>query len=817
MMPSLLLTAWLVLQPQGQFAARPTSPPVTRSVASTTPERRTVPSRVPPVANAVRAAAGAAPRIDGRLDDLVWSQAQPVTQFTQQVPRDGEAPTERTEIRIAYDNDALYIAARMFDADPSRIAAELGRRDNLGASDYLQVDLDSYHDHLTSFQFGVNPAGVKFDATAANNNGRGDQGWDPVWDVATQRDSLGWTAEFRIPFSQLRFPNTPSQEWGVNFRRYIQRKGETDLWSYAPQTAAGNASLFGHLTGIERIPQPRRLEVMPYAAGVDERLASGSAGNPFNDGSRETGRVGLDLKYGLTSNLTLAATVNPDFGQVDADPAMVNLSAYETFFQERRPFFVEGNGIFSLTSPGIIPVSGSQLFYSRRIGRAPQGSPVYRGSNSYTDTPQSTTILGATKLSGRLPGGWSLGLLEAVTAREFAAVDSAGVRFRDEVEPTTNYAVVRAMRDFGNTTAGSSNTLGFMGTAVNRSIGSARLEFLRTGAYAGGVDYSHRFAGNAYIAYGALAYSRIEGDTLAIQGAQRSSARYYQRPDADYVEYDRARTSLTGWNGVMGFSKEQGSMKWAAGASATSPGFEINDAGYQSRADRASVSFTTNRRWTKPSKLFRYAQVGGGSAMGWNFGGDRVSTNVSSYAYGEFLNRWTVETGFAGGPRVLSDGLTRGGPVGMTLAQANGYLYVGSDRRKPLSASVYTSFQRMELGGGSVALTFGVTWRPSATVNLTVSPGYNALRDPVQYVGSRTDATATATYGKRYLFAQIDQRTLDLTTRLNVTVTPTLSLQLYVQPFIATGDYGRFKELLAPRTVDYLTYGETSGSVRIPA
>ena len=770
-------------------------------------------SRVPPVANAVRATAGA-PRIDGRLDDLVWSQAQPVTQFTQRAPRDGAASSERTEIRVAYDDDALYIGARMFDAEPFGIAAHLGRRDNIASSDYLQVDIDSYHDHLTSFMFAVNPVGVKSDATATNDFGWGDYGWDPVWDVATRRDSLGWTAEFRIPFSQLRFPNTPSQEWGVNFSRYIQRRGESDLWAYAPQTTAGWASIFGHLTGVEKIPQPRRLEVMPYVAGVDERLKSGSAANPFNDGSRETGRVGLDLKYGLTSNLTLNATVNPDFGQVDADPAVVNLTAYETFFEERRPFFVEGSGIFSLVSPGNIPVSGPQMLYSRRIGRAPQGSPVYRGSGSFTDLPQSTTILGATKLSGRLAGGWSLGLLEAVTDREFAAVDSTGVRFRDEVEPTTNYAVVRAMRDFGKTKAGNSNTLGFMGTAVNRSIGSARLDFLRTGAYAGGVDFSHRFAASRYIAYGALTYSRIEGDTLAIQGAQRSSARYYQRPDADYVEYDAGKTALTGWNGALGFSKEQGRTIWAAGATATSPGFEINDVGYMSRADRASVAGKATRRWTQPGRLIRSAGLSGTGAVGWNFGGDRISTNASIFANGQFVNFWSFQGGFTAAPRVLSDGLTRGGPVGMTLAQTSGNLSVSSDNRKPLRVSFGVNAGRTEMGGGSGGFSFGVIWRPSSTLHLSLSPSYYTSRGPVQYVGSRTDATAVATYGNRYLFAQIDQRTLDLTTRLNVTVTPTLSLQLYAQPFIATGDYRRFKELLAPRTVDYLTYGETPGSVQ---
>ena len=339
-MPSLLLVAALVLQQQAQPPARPTGPtPTPEAVASDTGALRHPNGRVPPIANAVRATAGA-PRVDGRLDDPVWALAQPVTQFTQQYPNDGDSATQRTEVRIAYDDDAVYIGARMYDSEPSRIAAQLSRRDNISQSDVFEVDIDSYHDHRTSFQFYVNPLGVKQDLVASDDYSYGDTGWDPVWDVATQRDSLGWTAEFRIPLSQIRFPNTPRQVWGMNFFRSIHRNGENSKWAYSAQTDNGYASVFGHVFGIANLPQPRRLEVLPYATGAEERLTSGSADNPFNDGSREVGRVGLDLKYGLTSNLTLNATVNPDFGQVEADPAEVNLTAYEYYFSERRPFFV---------------------------------------------------------------------------------------------------------------------------------------------------------------------------------------------------------------------------------------------------------------------------------------------------------------------------------------------------------------------------------------------------------------------------------------------------------------------------------------------
>jgi len=805
-MPSLILLAALVLQQQSLPPARSTSPtPTPEAVAADTGSLRHSNGRVPPIANAFRATAGS-PRIDGRLDDAVWSLAQPVTGFTQRQPLDGRPATESTVVRIAYDNEAIYIGAQMYDSEPTRISAQLGRRDNISQSDLFEVDFDSYHDHQTSFQFYTNPLGVKRDLVASTDFSMGDEGWDPVWDVATQRDSLGWTAEFRIPLSQLRFPNSPSQVWGVGFYRYIHRKAEESWWSYIPQTDNGYASTFGHVFGLENLPQPRRLEVLPYVTGAEERLSTGSAGNPFNDGSREVGRFGLDVKYGLTSNLTLNATANPDFGQVDADPAEVNLTAYETFFSERRPFFVEGGDIFRATSPGGIQVNGPQFLYSRRIGRAPQGSADFRGVSGFTDEPTNTTILGAAKLSGRTAGGWSVGLLEAVTAREYATVDSAGFRFRDQVEPLTSYSVVRAKRDFGN----GSSTLGFTGTAVNRRLDGSRLDFLRSAAYAGGVDFGRRFSRNRYSMFAALGYSYIQGDTLAIQAAQRSSARYYQRPDADYVEYDPSRTSLAGWRAALGFSKDEGSTNWSVGGEASSPGFEINDLGYQTRSDRAALRLWSGHRWTRPGRVFRFASVTAGGNLGWNFGGDRTSTSVNTSVYGQFLNYWSINAGLSGGLRVVNDGLLRGGPAGIQPANWSVYGAVSSDYRKPVQAFVNYQYTRNELDGWGSYLYTSLRIRPTSTISISAGPSYSASLTPQQYVTSSRDSTATATYGRRYVFAEVLQHSLDLTTRLDVTVTPTLSLQLYAQPFVATGAYSRFKELAAPRTTDYVAFADSA-------
>jgi hypothetical protein len=804
-MVTALLVAALAVQQQAALSLRLTPPAF--DVASL----RHRDGRMAPLMTAVRAIA-ATPRVDGRLDDAAWSTAAPATDFRQRSPRDGDPATERTEVRILYDNDAVYVGARMFDSEPARIAAQLGRRDDLGASDNFAVAFDSYHDHLTSFLFYVNPLGVKMDFVASGDFGFGDTGWDPVWEVATQRDSLGWTAEFRIPLSQLRFSGTATQIWGVNFERYVQRTGENSWWSYVPQTQQGYASNFGHVLGMADLPQPRRLEVVPYVAGFEERIDPGASNNPFNDGSREVGRIGLDLQYGLTSNLTLNATVNPDFGQVEADPAQVNLTAYETYFMERRPFFVEGADIFRATSPGNIPVNGPEYLYSRRIGRSPQGWADDRGEGSFVDQPSNTTILGATKLSGRTGNGWSLGFLDAVTAREYATSDVAGARFRDQVEPLTNYGVLRAKRDFGS----GATTLGFTATSVNRRIDDARLDFLRTAAYAGGLDFHHRFPGSRFMGFATLGYSYIGGDTLAIQAAQRSSARYFQRPDADYVSYDPARTSLAGWNAAAGVSEEAGATKFAVGFQATSPGFEINDLGYMSRADRMSAIGKVVRLWTRPGRVFRMAQLQAMTSAGWNFGGNRTSTQASIMAYGQFVNFWNINGGFNASLRATSDVMTRGGPLAATLAGFSGNLCASSDTRRSLRLHAGTNFGRREMGGGNLGFHLEAEWQPSPMVLLAIGPNYYAGREPLQFVTSSAEASASATFGRSYLFAEIFQRTLDLTTRFNVTLTPALSIQLYVQPFIATGAYRNFKELSAPRSRDYLVYGQAAGSTQTP-
>ncbi len=778
----------------------PTPTPV--ALAHDTGTLRHSHGRTPPVLRAERIRSAAPPRIDGRLDDAVWAQAEAAGGFRQVEPNDGADPSEPTEVRIAYDDGAIYVAARMFDRDPAGVRTQLSRRDSYTSADRFTVTFDSYHDHRTGFSFSVNASGVKQDAIWANDQGGGDAGWDPVWEVATQRDSLGWTAEFRIPFSQLRYPAAPVQAWGVNFSRWIQRRGEFSQYSWRPQTASGNASYFGHLVGLDNLPQPRRLELLPYATARQERFPSAGPLDPFNDGSREFASAGLDLKYGLTSNLTVDATFNPDFGQVEADPAFVNLSAFEQFFSERRPFFVEGSQIFQFGG-------NQQFFYSRRIGRSPQGFASHSG---FVDQPDASTILGATKITGRTAGGWSVGLLEALTAREYATVDSSGARFRDEVEPLTNYGTFRAKRDF----RGGASTIGLIATSVVRDLPQdGRLDFLRSSAWAGGFDFTHRFARNRWSLSGSLGLSTILGDTLAIQRAQRSSARYYQRPDADHVEYDATRTSLSGITGSLGLSRIQGSWTGGVSTSWTTPGFEINDAGFQSSADRLRVSGNLNRRWTRPGRVFQFANTGISGGATWNFGLDNVGLSASWFAYGQFKSFWSVNANLFANARTRSDGLTRGGPLGVGVAGYGAFLGVGTDYRKPWQVFIGGNASDNQLHAYFVNTFVDFTWRPATNVSLSFAPSWFRGVTRQQPLMNLPDTLNPAMYGRRYVFGEILQQSVDATMRVNFTVSPTLSLQLYTQPFVFTGGYSRYKELTRPATTDYLVYGETPGSTRV--
>lgn len=748
-----------------------------------------------------------APDLDGRLDDAAWRGAMIVSDFTQVEPEDGTAPSERTEVRLVYDGSALYIGARLYDSEPEAVVGRLGRRDTPTASDQFWVIIDSYHDHRTAYRFSVNPAGVRTDEVATNDDMDGDDSWEPVWAVATRVDSLGWVVEMEIPFSQLRFPGGEEQVWGINFARRIFRKNERVRWSWVPNTEQGYASNFGHLLGLQDIPAPRRLELLPYTVGKADYKGAIDPDNPFTHGGVYDLSAGFDLKYGVTSGLTLDATVNPDFGQVEADPAVVNLSAFETYFEERRPFFVEGADLFQFgAGSGGFVFGAPQLFYSRRVGRSPS-RPVFE-PGGYVDYPNATKILGAAKLSGKT-GRWSIGVMNALTSREYARVISdGGGESTTQVEPLANYAVLSLRRDFRDGASG----IGLLGTSTLRDLNDPAFHYLRSSAFSGGVDFFHRFDNDQFVVNGSFAASHVRGDELAITGTQRSSARYYQRPDQDYVSVDTTATSLSGYAASIQAGKVSGNWTYATDFFAYSPGFEINDAGFESVVDRIFWGIRLQRRWLDPGKVFRNFRINATFAQSWNFGGTALGRSPYLGIGGQFLNYWNFNLGFSYSFRAQSDKATRGGPLRESPQTWNAESFVSTDSRKPVAAGFFAGYAGNEYGGWGIYSGLDIAVRPTGSLSFTLTPSFERTHSMGFYVTQRQDSLAVATFGGRYVFSELKQTILDLTLRLDMAVTPNLSLQLWAQPYVSSGDYFGFKELAEPGTFNHLRYGVDGGS-----
>jgi hypothetical protein len=750
---------------------------------------------VPPKpAVAIRISAGAV-ALDGRLTEPGWQSAVPISDFIQRDPHEGAPVTEQTEARVLYTDAAIYIGVRAFDSHPDQIKGTLTRRDQDSPSDWIMVGIDSYHDRRTAFVFAVNPAGVKRDIYLFDDT-NDDEAWNAVWDVATSRDSLGWVAEFEIPLSQLRFAKGDEHEFGFNIVRTISRLNEEQHWRLIPKNESGVVSKFGDLVGIRGIRPPRRLEVQPYVVAQGSRFPA-EEGNPFATGHAGTARVGGDLLFGVTSNLTLTATINPDFGQVEADPAVVNLSAFETFFQEKRPFFTEGLDAFRFNI-GLGDGDGGQeeLFYTRRIGRAPQGEADPRGG--YAETIGQTTILGAGKLSGKTASGWTLGFLGALTGEEQAgAVDSAGTRYADVVEPRSTYLVSRVARDFRN----GKTVLGLFGTGTLRDLPSdGSLDFLRSSAFALGANWEHRFRRDTYRLRGWVAGSGVFGSAQAIDETQRSSARYYQRPDNDYVTYDPTRTSLGGFASQVEFGKiGGGSYRFIVALDTRSPGFEVNDLGFQREADRTIQALWGQRRWTKPGKLFRDVSINLNQWSGWSYGWDRLSVGGNVNAHFTFLNYWSTAFGVNRNFPGLSTGALRGGPAIIDPGNWNGWGYFESDSRKTIRVSAQGSgWTQPTSGSAAFNASVDLRWRPLTNLDLSASPNVGKTHDNWQYVD-----TPDALGAPHYVFADLRQTTVGMQFRGSLTFLPTLSLQLYVEPFVATGAYAGYKEVSNPRAPVY--------------
>lgn len=753
--------------------------------------------------------------MDGALDEAGWRRATPFSAFTQRDPNEGEQPTQRTEVYVLYDDEGLLIGARLHDAAVDSIVARLGRRDDWTNSDWFGVFLDPYRDGRTGFYFGLNAAGTQYDGVLFNDDWD-DDSWDGVWEGKVQRDAGGWTVEMRIPYSQLRFKNGTEQVWGINFKREIARSNETDYLVFTPKNGSGFVSRFPELRGLQGVNPPRRLEILPYVTSR-AALLDHEPGDPFNDGSRITSNVGADVKFGLGSNLTVDATINPDFGQVEVDPAVVNLSDFETFFPEKRPFFIEGRTIFDFGFGGAnnnwsFNFSTPDFFYSRRLGRSPQGSLP---DADYSHSPDGTTILGAAKISGKLGGNTNIGMLHALTGREMADIDLGGARQAVEVEPRTYYGVARAQREMND----GRHALGFIATYAKRDFGDPRLEDEINGSsVALGLDgWTFLDQDKKWVITGWAGASRVAGTRARLLDLQQSSLHYYQRPDADYITLDSSRTSLAGYGGRVALNKQKGDWQINTAFGLISPGFDVNDVGFQWNSDVLNGHFVVSRRWTQPGRVFRSVNSNTAVFRSWNFGGDVTWTGLFQNGQFQFLNYYRLNYFAAYNPQTVSFRRTRGGPLTVNPAGWEGNVFLSSDDRKSLVFGV--GFHRsdyQEDADRGWSLDTEIEWKPASSLSLSFEPSFSRSFTSAQYVGTFEDPTASATFGNRYVFASLQQTTLSGGLRLNWVFTPKLSLQLYAQPLIASGDYTDYKELARPRSYDFDVYGRSGSSTFDP-
>ena len=743
-------------------------------------------------------------RCDGVLDEPSWQQAAPATALYQQTPDQGATATMKSEFRVLYDESALYIGARLYDAHPESIQANLGRRDASLPADRITVYLDPYHDKRSGYLFVVNAAGLRVDGLMYND-GQQDLTWDGVWEGRAHRDSLGWSAELRLPFSMFRFQSEAEPIWGIDFKRVIVRRGEESLLAYTPRDGSGFVSRFPDLVGLRGISSSRSIEVTPYTTGKGEFLRHAS-GDPFNDGSRFDGRTGFDLRAPVGKRLTLNATVNPDFGQVEVDPAVVNLSDVESSFQEKRPYFVEGAANFRFGHEGAnsnwsFNWPEPTFFYSRRIGRAPQGSLP---SNDYADVPIAATILGAAKLTGKITPTINFGTLQALTGKQEANLDLSGLRSEAEVEPLTYYQVTRALKEFNKRRAG----LGAFSTAVARRFDGGNLDLqLNRTSLLGGLDgWYFLDPKQVWCLSGWAAGSNIQGTASRITAVQRSSRHYFQRPDAGDVEVDSAATSLSGLGGRLALNKQSGRVMSNTAIGFLTPGLETNDLGLQSRTDVINAHSVLGYQWTADGKYKRYANVWWALAGSKNFDGNLINATTVLGGNTNYKNNWSSWWNMGVLPRFTDVRSTRGGP--RMESRRDAYINAGfnTDSYKKTFYNAWVYFERDEAGLASNDGGAYVEWKPKSNLLVSAGPFVNMDHTAAQYVATVADPTATETFGNRYVFAELDQTTVGADLRLNWTFTPDLSLETYVQPFLSSGKYRQFKALARPGAYEFDPY-----------
>lgn len=733
------------------------------------------------------------PIINGELDDEAWIPGEWEGNFIQFEPYNGVAPSQPTEFKVRFDDLHFYIAIKAYDSSPDSITNRMSRRDN-GDGDMVFVIFDSYHDLRTGFTFGVSSAGVRFDMIFANDGSSEDPSWDPIWQAKAKIHDWGWAAEMKIPLTQLRFQKNSSGVWGFEVARQIYRHNEMSMWQIFPQNAPGMIHNIGELDGLQEIEPRKQFDLMPYVVGSYNSYEA-EEGNPFATGKDFRPQGGLDGKIGVTNNLTLDFTVLPDFGQVEADPSEVNLTAFESYFEEKRPFFIEGNNITSFNvGLGDGDIGNDNLFYSRRIGRRPHHYPDL-DDNQYAKVPSYTDIIGAAKLTGKTENGLSIGIIETVTAEETAEIDINGQRSFETVEPLTNYSILRVQKDFneGNT------MIGGMATSTIRKLEGTNLDFLHKDATTAGLDFAQYFKEKNYMVATSLYYSNVRGSSEAISETQQSSVHYFQRPDADYFDYDTTRTSLSGLGGKFEAGKIGGNWNWLFMNTWKSPSVNINDVGFIQQTDQIINVLWTGYSFDEPFSIFRSINMNTNVFLATDFGANINGIGYDANFRANFINMWRFGLGFGGQMKQVSKSLLRGGPSIQIPNSSRFFSHMSSDDRKSFSVSAVTS-QSYAADTSSRREFYGIefTLRPSNTIKIDIEPEFSNRFTRLQYVNSFEFDNDT-----RYIFSSLDQKTLSISIRISLNITPDLTIQYWGQPFIATGKYTDFKMITDPNADKY--------------
>ena len=763
-----------------------------------------------PSVKAERIASDSEIQIDGLLNEDSWKNVQPAKDFVQNFPVDGGKPSQRTEVKVIYSDKYLYIGAFNYDTAPDSITSTLFRRDGDELSDWIFVSIDSYNDNRTAFTFGVNPRGVQKDIMYFNDVEE-DILWDAVWDAETTINSEGWIAEFRIPLSQLRFTSSRNEQtWGINFEREIARYDEFNYWARIPREEYGQVSFYGDLKGIRDLARPLRLEIVPYVSGELNREPDLNDSNPFYEKNEFTAKAGGDFKYGITSDFTLTGTINPDFGQVEADPATINLTAFEDFFAEQRPFFLEGSDIFAFGSTiSQNTFSTHTNFYSRRIGKEPTGQAFQAGLNAdFEDRPSETTIAGAAKVSGKTDGGLSLGILNAYTLQENSDYFFTGDNSRSkyQIEPATNYLVTRVRQDLKD---GDAQVGGFL-SAVNRSMNGSYLEnYLNESAYQIGVDGQYFWANRNWGAGGVLAFSQVNGTENSILNTQTTSARYYNRVDSDYLSLDSTKTNLNGYFGEFSIGKYSGAgLRYSFTYSEMSPGYEVNDIGFLERADyRAPHLYAEYLNVS--SDIFRFYLLWAYGGYAWNFDGDMIMNFYSSGAYFQLNNLWTIlaTAGFTG--KFYNDRITRGGPVMRRPKDWNSSLEFTSNSTKNFYATIGGRYRKDASGEYTSSVYTSLNYRPTSYIQVQFSPTFIKEKNTDQYQDFNdydNDPELDYLFSDSYLDIFYTEM------RVNWTFSSKISLQTYIRPLLYTADFKNFKTFEESGTYNFEYLGETESA-----